>query len=169
MKTIEPLTDQRRERLVQQVSAGTYGTVLILAALSVIEADEVGSGAGWELVTGVGIATYIAHAYAEVMGDHVRHRSSLDRKEIARAMTDGTPVVFAALVPALALGLGRLDAISSTAALWVAVAVAVLQLVGVGLFVGWAVTPRRPHWWAYGVAAAAMGVVVVVLKLSLSH
>ncbi len=84
-------------------------------------------------------------------------------------MRDGMPILYAAVGPALALGLGGLNVVSETTALWVALAVAVLQLVGLGLFVGWAVTPRRSHWWVYGVAAAAMGVVVVALKLSLSH
>ncbi len=127
-----------------------------------------GSGVGWELVTGVGVATYIAHVYAEVMGDHVHRRSALDRKEVAR-VAGRMPILYAAVGPALALGLGGLNVVSETTALWVALAVAVLQLVGLGLFVGWAVTPRRSHWWVYGVAAAAMGVVVVALKLSLSH
>ena len=169
MRTIERLRDQPHERLVQRVTAGTYGTVLILAALPLIKVTEVGSGAGWELVTGVGVATYIAHAYAEVMGDHVHRRSALDRNEVARALRDGMPILYAAVGPGLALGLGGLNVVSETTALWVALAIAVLQLVGLGLFVGWAVTPRRSHWWVYGVAAAAMGVVVVALKLSLSH
>ena len=169
MTTIERLRDQSRERLVQRVTAGTYGTVLILAALPLIEVVDVGSGVGWELVTGVGFATYIAHAYAEVMGDHVRSRSLLDRQEFARALRDGRPILYAAVGPALALGLGRVNVLSEAAALWCALAVAILQLVGLGLFVGWAVTPRRSHWWVYGVAAAAMGGVVVAIKLSLSH
>ena len=169
VNTIEHLTNQPRERLVQRVSAATYGTVLVLAALPLIQVTEVGSGVGWELVTGVGVATYIAHAYAEVMGDHVRRRSSLDRREVARAMRDGVPILYAAVVPAVALGLGGLGVMSDKAALWVAVALSALQLVSLGLFVGWAVTPRPRHWWVYGVAAAAMGVVVVALKLGLSH
>jgi hypothetical protein len=169
VKPIDGLSDQARERLVQRVTAATYGTVLVLAALPLIKVSGVASGVGWELVTGVGIATYIAHAYAEVMGDHVRRRSSLDRAEVARAMRDGVPILYAAVGPASALGLGGINVLSDTAALWVAVTVAVLQLVGLGLFVGWAVTPRRSHWWVYGVASAAMGVVVVALKLGLSH
>ena len=60
VRTIERLRDQPHERLVQRVTAGTYGTVLILAALPLIKVTEVGSGVGWELVTGVGVATYIA-------------------------------------------------------------------------------------------------------------
>jgi hypothetical protein len=54
------------------VSAACYGTVLVLASLALIDADDVASGIGWELVTGVGVATWVAHLYAEVIGDHLR-------------------------------------------------------------------------------------------------
>ena len=64
-----------RERLAERLSAACYGTVLVLAALPLIDADEVSSGLGWELVTGVGVATWVAHLYAEVVGDHLRHGS----------------------------------------------------------------------------------------------
>jgi hypothetical protein len=157
------------EQLAERVTAATYGTVLVLAALPLIQVADVGSGVGWELITGVGVATYVAHAYAEVMGDHLRHDSSLDRKEVGRAMKDGVPILAAAVGPALVLGLAGLDVISASVGLWAAVVVAILQLVGLGALVGWAVPDRRTHWWTYGIAAAAIGVVVVIVKLSLGH
>jgi hypothetical protein len=169
VKTIERWIDQPRERLAERVSAATYGTVLVLAALPLIKVTDVSSGVGWELVTGVGVATYVAHAYAEVMGDHLRHESSLDRNELGRAMLDGVPILLAAVGPALVLGLASLDVITESVALWAAVIVAIVQLVVLGALVGWAVTDRRSQWWTYGIAAAAIGVVVVVVKLSLGH
>jgi hypothetical protein len=90
-------------------------------------------------------------------------------KHRCTALRDGVPILVTAVAPAVALGLGRINVIGNTVALWIAVVVAILQLVAIGGFVGWAVTPRPARWWAYGTAAAAIGVVVVVLKLSLSH
>ena len=131
------------ERVAERLSAACYGTVLVLAALPLIDADEVSSGLGWELVTGVGVATWVAHLFAEVVGEHLRHRSAPDQAEVVGAMVDGLPILLAAFLPGLVLLLGRIDVLEPRAALWTAVAVAVGQLVAVGAFVGAAVSRRR--------------------------
>ena len=139
----------------------------MLAALPLIDADEVSSGLGWELVTGVGVATWVAHLYAEVVGDHLRHGSALDRVEINRAMLDGLPILLAAVLPALVLLLGRLDVLDPRVALWVSVAAAIGQLVAVGAFVGISTDGATPL--SYAAATAAIGIAVVLLKLVLGH
>jgi hypothetical protein len=65
--------------------------------------------------------------------------------------------------------LGRVDVLAPRTALWVAVGVAVLQLVGLGGFVGRAVSPHGSSASRYAATTAAFGVVVVALKLVLSH
>ncbi len=156
-----------RERLAERLSAAAYGTVLVLAALPLIDAEEVSAGLGWELVTGVGVATWVAHLYAEVVGDHVRSSSPLDREEITKSMSDGFPILLAAVPPAAVLLLGRLQVLGARLALWAAVAVAVLQLVGVGTFVG--SVAGRTRTWGYAWATALAGIGVVTLKLILGH
>jgi hypothetical protein len=158
-----------RQRLAERVTAACYGTVLVLAALAVIESDDVASGLGWELVTGVGVATWVAHLHAEVVGDHLRHTAVLDRKEITRAMADGFPILLATVLPAVMLLLGRLDVLDHRVAVWASVAVAVLQLAGVGCFVGFAVSAHSSRAWLFTAVTAAFGVTVVALKVVLSH
>jgi hypothetical protein len=158
-----------KERLAERLSAACYGTVLVLAALPLINEDEVASGVGWELVAGVCIATWVAHLYAETVGDHIRRGTALDRAELRIAATDGLPIPLAAVPPGVALGLGRLDVIDPRLALWIAVAVAVVQLVAVGAFVGSVVSSHRVGPWSYAAAIAVVGVAVVVLKLALGH
>ena len=167
--TCERIERAPRERLAERLSAGCYGTVLVLAALPLINPEEVSSGWGWELVTGVGVATWLAHLYAEVAGDHVRHGSPFDRKEIIRAMVDGLPILLAAVPPAVILALGRLDVVDPRVALWVAVAVAIVQLVGMGAIIGLAVSEQRVGAWWYAAATASVGILVVSLKLILGH
>lgn len=157
------------ERLAERVSAAVYGTVLVLAAVPLIDVADVASGAGWGLVSGVGAATWVAHLFAEVVGDGLRHGAAHDRAEIRRAMADGLPILLAAVVPALMLFLGRVDVVGSRGALWAALAVALAQLAGVGAFVRWAAPPAGARPWTYAAATAAIGLVVVVLKLRLSH
>src|SRR3954451_6683743 len=158
-----------RERLAELLTAAAYGTVLVLTALPLIDADSVKDGVGWELVAGVGLATWIAHLYAEAVGDHVRRGAALNGAEVRRAMAGGSPILLAAVPPAVVLLLGRLDVLEPNTARWTAVAVAIVQLVGVGVLVGSVVTTTRARSWSYAAATAALGVAVVLLKLILGH
>jgi hypothetical protein len=158
-----------RDRLAERLSAASYGTILVLAALALIDADDVSSGLGWGLVTGVGAATWIAHLYAELVGDHLRHGSALDRTEIARAAVDGFPILLAAVPPAVMLLLGRLEVLDEGGALGASLVIAVVQLVGIGAYVGSVVSVRGANAWSYAAATAAIGMAVVTLKLVLGH
>jgi hypothetical protein len=156
--------------LAERLSAASYGTVLVLAALALVDEDEVSSGLGWELVTGVGVATWIAHLYAEVVGDQLHGRSAVDRTELTTAMVDGVPILVAAFAPAVMLLLGRIDVLDDRTALWAAVAVAVLQLVGIGAIVGSAVSSSRVGGaWSYAAVVSIIGVGVVALKVAFGH
>jgi VIT1/CCC1 family predicted Fe2+/Mn2+ transporter len=165
----EESTRSRRGRLSERVSAASYGTVLVLVSFAAIDVDAVDSGLGWELVTGVGVATWVAHLYAEVVGDHLRYDAPLDRREIAAAAIDGIPIIVAAVLPAVVLLLGRLGILDSRVALWTAVAVAIAQLVALGAFVGHATARNGRASWAYAAVTGAIGVAVVALKLALGH
>jgi len=154
----------------ERVSAAAYGTVLVLAALPLVHPDEVVDGAGWELVVGVGGATWLAHLFAEVVGDHVRHSAAAhERSEIARAMVDGLPILAAAVVPAAALFLGRIEVLGSRVALWTAVVIAVVQLVGLGAYVGGASGGGGSARLTYACVTALFGLVVVAIKVVLGH
>jgi hypothetical protein len=154
----------------ERVSAAAYGTVLTLATLPFIRPQDVADGAGWELVVGIGGATWLAHLFAEVVGDHVRHTAAAhERAEITRAMVDGLPILLAVVPPAAALLLGRLQVLSSRTALWAAVTVGLAQLVGLGAFVGTIATERRSQQWLYAGVTALFGLVVVLIKVILGH
>jgi len=111
-------------------------------ALVLLDRDNVASGWGWELLTGVGVATWLAHLYVEVVGDHVRHTAVPGPAELGRAMVDGLPILLAAVPPAIVLLLGRLEVLDPAMALQLAMAAAAVHLVGVGLYVGLRVAPH---------------------------
>lgn len=163
------LTSWSRHRLAERVTAASYGTVLVIAALAVLDADDVAAGLGWELVTGVGASTWVAHLYAEIVGDHLRRTAALDRQELTRAMADGCPILLATLLPAVMLLLGRLDVLDHRLALWASVVVAVLQLIGLGCFVGFAVSAHSSRAWLFAGTTAVIGITVVALKVALGH
>jgi hypothetical protein len=169
LRTVDRARRAPRDRLAERVSAASYGSVLVLAALALVDADEVSSGWGWELITGVGVATWAAHLYAEVVGDHLRNRAAHTSAELKRAMADGLPILLAAVPPALVLLLGRLDVLDHRVTLWLAVGVALVQLIGLGAFVGSTVSTRGSGVWLYSAVTAAFGFIVVALKIVLGH
>lgn len=164
----KPRTSEERDRLAERVSAASYGSVLIISALLVVEADDVASGWGWELVAGVGAATWVAHLYAEVLGNHVRDPDATRPHELRKAMVDGLPILLATLLPAIALLLSRLDVLEPRQALWAGVVVALLQLIAIGVLVGVA-SEQRANTWRYAVVAAMFGLAVVLLLVALGH
>jgi hypothetical protein len=169
MSVLDVTKRWRGEHFAERVSAASYGTILVLSSLPLIKPDDVASGLGWELVTGVGVATWVAHLYAEIVGDHLRHSAAPRREEVVTSMIDGLPILLAAVLPAVILGLGRLDVLEPKTALWIALVVAIVQLVGVGALAGAAASHRgRTVWW-YAAITAGIGLAVVLLKLVLRH
>jgi hypothetical protein len=165
-----PLTDRMsRERLAELVSAASYGCVLVLAALSVIGVSEVALGHGAELVAGVGLATWLAHLFAELLGAHVKQVEPMHRRELRRAAADGSPILAAPVLPAIVLLLGRLDVISDDTARVIAIVVAVVQLLFIGVFVARVSPARAVEGWSFALATVGIGVVVVALTLLLGH
>ena len=168
MPDSKPATQEHRDRLAERVSAASYGTVLIIASLLVVEADDVESGWGWELVAGVGVATWLAHLYAEVLGNHVRNVDAGRAHEVRKAMADGLPILLSAVLPASALLFGRLGALQPRQALWVAVILSIVQLVAIGVFVG-ILSEQTSSSWRYAVTAAGFGLGVVLFLVALGH
>lgn len=157
-----------RDRIAERISAASYGTVLIIAALLFVEPADVTSGWGWELVVGVGAATWLAHLYADVLGNRVRTEDATRPHELRKAMIDGLPTLLSAVAPAAVLLLGRLGALEPRQALWLAVIVALLQLLAIGAFVG-AVSGQRSGSWRHAVTATVLGLAVVLLMVALGH
>lgn len=158
-----------RERLARRVSAASYGTILVLGSLVFISTEKVLSGFGWELVTGVGLATWVAHLYAEVVGDHVLADAAMTRAEIRQAMTDGLPILLAAVPPAALLFVGRTSLLDPGTAVTAAVVVGLGQLLGLGAFVGSLPSQGMVRTWSYAALTLLIGVVVVVLRIVLKY
>lgn len=158
-----------RERLAELVGAASYGTVLVLATLSVVGVSDVALGHGAELIAGVGVATWMAHLFAEILGQHVEHETPRGRNEIAQAAVDGSPILAATVLPAVVLLLGRLDVVSDTTARVAAIVVGVVQLLVIGAVVA-RVAPAPPAArWTFAAATAAAGLVIVALSVALGH
>ena len=158
-----------RERAADLVTAAAYGTVLVLGALAFVAPTDVADGHGLELVAGVGVATWVAHVFADLVGEHVRHSDRLTADELRWSLVSGTPILAATVLPGVALGLGRLEAISDDVAIWIATTIALCQMVGVGATVGMLREGgRRAIWW-FVLATGVFGLAVTAVKVQLGH
>lgn len=159
-----------RERTAERVAAAAYGSVNVLAALSVLGISDVARGNSSELVLGVGLATWIAHLFSEILAEHVRHHEqAVLRDEVGRAAVDGLPILASTLLPAAALFLGRIDVVGDDSAKVIAVCIAVLQLALLGRIVA-RIAPVSPGpAWTYAILTTGVGIGVVALILALGH
>jgi hypothetical protein len=157
------------DRLAELISAAAYGTVLVLVALASVGVWQIDVGYGLELVAGVGVATWVAHLFAEVLGDHVRRVEPLSAGEVLRSMVDGGPILAAPVLPACVLALGQTDLLADTTARGAAIALAVAQMLGVGLLAGRVVARQPAGAWVFALATVGVGVGVVGLTVRLGH
>lgn len=133
-----------------------------------IGVSAVALGYGSELVAGVGLATWGAHPYAELLGRHVQHREPLQRGEVRRAVVDGSPILASTVLPASVLLLGRFDLMTDNTARIISILVATLQLLSIGVFVA-RVAPDRPvASWGFALVTAGIGIAVVALTVLLA-
>ena len=158
-----------RERLGERINAAAYGTVLVLVALSALQISQVGEGHSSELVLGVGMSTWVAHLFAELLGEHVRHGEAVSWAEARRAAIDGSPILASTILPAIILLLGRFEVLAYDSARSLAILAAVLQLSLIGGIVARS-TPGSPTpAWSFAISTALAGIAVVALKVALGH
>jgi fructose-1,6-bisphosphatase/inositol monophosphatase family enzyme len=120
-------------------------------------------------VFGVGVATWVAHLFAELLGERVRHGARVSWAEARRASIDGSPILAATFLPAALLFLGRMDLVSHETARNVAILAAVLQLSLVGAIVARSSPGSPTPAWSFAIATAVAGIGVVALKVALGH
>lgn len=155
------------DEAADRISAYVYGNVLLLAALVVLSRHDVLDGAGLAIVVGTALSTFVAHTYAERLGAAVR---SAEHASWSVVLRDSVPILSAAAVPAALMALGATDVVPPTTCLrlaesWVVVRIGLTAFI-VGRLQGRPVTLRT---WVASVGLAATALVVVAIKVVLTH
>jgi hypothetical protein len=162
-----PRTALSPDDVADRISAYVYGNILTLAALVVLRRDEVEDGFGLAIVTGTALSTFVAHAYAERLGAEARGTQHTSWRIVLR---DSIPILSSAVLPALAMLVGTLDWVSPTVCLRTAESWVVIRLALTGFIVGrLRGLPVTVHTWISSVALAAIAVVIVGIKVVLTH
>lgn len=152
----------------RRISAYVYGNILILAALiPVTTTDE---HVGILVVVGTALSTFVAHVFAEGVGEAVREGKTLTSGQRWSDLRDSVPILSSAVLPAVILAGAALDWLEPRTAQIIA-EVAMLVRIGGIVFVIERLKGERPSRWTL-LAALLLTVVaaaVVVAKVLLTH
>src|SRR4051794_23223208 len=145
----------------ERVADGVYGTVLVLAVISALSKDHAASA--WAVLAGVlttALVFWIVHIYAAMLGD----RAAGNRTGLRVLMHEEWPLAESALAPAVPLLIAGIGVFGLTAGITLALIVGVLDLAFWGYVAGRAMSQSRLGAVASGLAAMALGIVMVLLK-----
>ena len=166
-----PMTGEsdRSHRTVDYAGA-VYGSLL---AASVVAGSSPGGNAPAPvkltvLLLATGIVFWLAHVYSQLIGDRMAG-TLLTAREIRTVAAGEWPIVQASVPPAVAVSVGALAGLSDSGAAWLALLVALAGQLGWGLY---AAVKAGASGWIVVVSGAVnlvLGVVIVLLKVVVTH
>jgi hypothetical protein len=142
--------------------AAVYGSFLVASVVMV--AFEAGQDARFMTVAAFGSALvfWLAHWWSEALGEQIEAGETFRHRDVLRVARREWPLVEAAVVPTLLLALAWVGVWSRETGAELALAAAVLQIIG------WALVAGRRAGWTWmrtGVFAAGQGTLGVLLLL----
>jgi len=152
------------------ISGTVYGTVVAMSALA--------AGASaflhelWRLTAIVAVGSvvfWVAHVYADSLGETIALGRRLNVAELKSVARREVSIVFAAILPAVALALGALGVVGDRAAVWLALGAgtATLGIQGVRYA---RIENLGPAASALAVATnVSLGGVIIALKVLVAH
>ncbi len=161
-------TPLNRDNAARRISAYVYGNILILAALiPVTTTDE---HVGIFVVVGTALSTFVAHVFAEGVGQAVRESKALNSGERWADLRDSVPILSSAVLPAVILATAALDWLEPRTA-QIAAEVAMLVRIGGIVFVIERLKGSRPSRSTLLVALllTAVATAIVVIKVVFTH
>ena len=151
------------------IAATVYGTVLAMAALAAGAVEHLSPDALITVVATTSGVIWLAHVYAHTLGESIERGHRLDWAELRAIGERELPILGAALAPTSVLLLGSFDVISETPDIWLAFGLGFAALAVQGA--RYARVERLGLAATIAVIAAnlALGGLVVMLKVLISH
>jgi hypothetical protein len=159
-----------RRQTGERLGGFIYGTIIVLAVVVAgarAYEHEAGHIAGLVAVTV--LVFWLAHVYAHALAHSVAHDEHLSLVELRRIAHREASILEAAVPPLAALLLGALGIVSTSTAVWIAVALGLVVLCAQGLTFARAERLGRLGTLAVVAANLGLGVALVGLKLLVSH
>jgi hypothetical protein len=150
-------------------AAGIYGAIITAAVMTAGGRSLATTPLALSVLITL-VVYWLAEQYAELLGEPERQGHLPGRAHVRRTLADSWPMVSASFVPLAALILARLAGASASTAAAVGVAVAIVLLTFHGWSAGRAAQLRRWQLAAATAIAAALGLIMVILKdLVINH
>jgi hypothetical protein len=150
--------------------AGTiYGTVVVMATLTVAYASEKSPWKLAVLVSTTAFVLWVAHLYAHGLSESIGLNKRLTRSELISIAHRELGILTAAALPCAALVLGAIDIFEETAAVWLALAIGLATLAAEGVRYARIERLGRAATLAAIAGNLAVGFFVVLLKVLVAH
>jgi hypothetical protein len=159
-----------RSAIGERLAGFIYGTIVVLSVLVAgVRAfpDDSGRIAAMVLVTA--LVFWLAHTYAHGLSHSVANDEHLSLTELGRIARREASVVEAAVPPLAALLLGAFDVVSTSAAVWLAFGLGLAVLAVQGVVFARIERLRWPGMLLVVGANLALGLVLVALKVFVTH
>jgi hypothetical protein len=151
------------------IAATVYGTVLAMAALAAGAVEHLSPDSLIVVVATTSGVIWLAHVYAHTLGESIERGRRLDWAELSSIGRRELPILGAAAIPASVLLLGSFDVISETPDIWLAFGFGFAALAIQGARYAHVERLGRAATIAVIAANLALGGLVVMLKVLVSH
>jgi hypothetical protein len=159
-----------RAGIGERLAGFIYGTIVVLAVLVAgarAFPDDTGRIAAMVVVTSV--VFWLAHVYAHGLAHSVAHDEHLSATELRRIARREGSVVEAAVPPLVALLLGAFGVMSANSAVWAAFGLGLVVLGAQGIVFARFERLRWPATLLVVAANLCLGLVLVALKVFVTH
>jgi len=165
------MSTSAKEVVRTNFSGAIYGS--LLAASVVVSAGasgkfEIGPLRLAALLIVTGFVFWLAHAYAQLVGDRIQH-AMFDSAEIARVARHEWPLLQSAFLPAAAAVLFGVLGAGNAAATWAALITAIAAQIGWATLASVRAGANGRLVAATALVNLALGLIIVVLKSALHH
>ncbi|MFZ2174137.1 MAG: hypothetical protein WAW17_08905 [Rhodococcus sp. (in: high G+C Gram-positive bacteria)] len=156
------------EHVASRISAYIYGNILVLAAL--IPVTHSHETLGIAVIVGAALSVFLAHVFAESVGQTLRLDHTLTHTERIRELRDAVPILTSAVLPSAILATALLGWLEPVTAQLVAEIVMIARIGTISYVISRLrrekVTPAT-HFAA--ITLACVAAVIVVVKVLLTH
>jgi hypothetical protein len=161
-------TPATRRDAARRRSAGIYGTIVASAVLAAGGAHLRTAALAVTVVVTL-LVYWAAEGYAELLGEHAHAGHLPSRRHVRASLAAIWPMVSASYVPLLALLVARVLGADTRTAATLALVVAIALLLVQGWVGGKASQLRGIRLLAVTLTAGTFGVVMILLKLLVTH
>jgi hypothetical protein len=158
------------EDLAEKLQEFVYGTITVLVVIGALDGENLGSPRSATIVVvGTAVATWLAHAFAAIIGAHIRERRPLRNHEIVRKFRHSWRIVTAAVPATVLLLFADAGVFGLRTAFVLATIVGVLQLLIVAVIAATRSMFSFVGVVTYAGCATVIGLIIVAIEIAVFH